>query len=96
MRIDLALTRLRLTKSRARAQQLAQSGQMRCNGTRVMRASHPLAVGDVLTLPTVHGAQVIAIVALPERRGPPAEARSHYRELDQSGETTIAGEERPL
>ena len=94
MRIDLVLCRLRLTRTRAQAQQLAQSGQVRCNGARVMRASHPVAVGHVLTLPSPRGVLVVAVDALPERRGPPAEARSHYRELDQTGETTIAGTER--
>lgn len=96
MRIDLALVRLRFVKTRSRAQELAESGLVRCNGVRVQRGSHPLATGDVLTLPGSHGARVIEVVALPERRGPPAEARSHYRELDQSGETAIAGGEAPL
>jgi ribosome-associated heat shock protein Hsp15 len=91
MRIDLALTRLRFVKTRSRAQALTEGGHVRCNGARVTRSSHALAVGDVLTLPTPHGVSVIEILALPDRRGPPAEARSHYRELDQNRESAIAG-----
>lgn len=93
MRVDLLLCRLRLAKTRSRAQQMAQSGLIRCNGVRVVRASHAVSVGDIVTLPAPGGANVIGITALPERRGPPAEARSHYRELDQHGETAIAGDE---
>lgn len=93
MRLDLALCRLRFVKTRSLAQDLAESGQVRCNGTRVVRASHTLRPGDVLTIPSSNGVRVVEIVALPERRGPPAEARSHYRELDRTGETAIADED---
>lgn len=90
MRIDLALCRLRFVKTRSRAQDMAESGMVRCNGSRVTRASHAVATGDVLTIPGPRQVQVIELIALPERRGPPAEARSHYRELDRNGETAIA------
>ena len=96
MRIDLALVRLRFARTRSRAQELAQGGLVRCNGVRVERASHPVAVGDVLTLPGRTGVRVVEVTALPDRRGPPTEARSHYRELDRNGETAIAGAEAPL
>lgn len=92
MRLDLALCRLRFVKTRSRAQDLAESGQVRCNGLRVLRASHALRAGDVLTFPVPGGVRVVEVLALPERRGPPDEARSHYRELDRTGETAIAGE----
>ncbi|MCA9974691.1 MAG: flippase-like domain-containing protein, partial [Anaerolineales bacterium] len=75
---------------------LAESGQVRCNGLRVTRASHALRPGDVLTFPVPAGVRVVEVLALPDRRGPPAEARSHYRELDQSGETAIAREDELL
>lgn len=93
MRLDLALCRLRFVKTRSRAQELAGSGQVRCNGLRVSRASHALNAGDVLTFPVSGGVRVVEVITLPDRRGPPAEARSHYRELDRSGETAIAGDE---
>lgn len=96
MRVDLLLCRLRFVKTRSRAQQLAESGQIRCNGLRILRPSHAIAIGDVLTIPGPAGVIVAAIIALPERRGPPLEARSHYRELDRHGETAIAGGEGPI
>lgn len=96
MRLDLLLCRLRFVRSRSRAQDLAQGGLIRCNGARVVRASHPVCAGDVLTLPGSAGPALVEILALPARRGPPAEARAHYRELDRTGESTIAGEPKPI
>lgn len=94
MRIDLLLCRLRMARTRGRAQQLAESGLVRCNGQRVIRSSHAVAAGDILTVPAAHGASVVEILSLPDRRGPPAEAHAHYRALDRTGETAIAGGER--
>jgi hypothetical protein len=44
-----------------------------------------VASGDVLTIPIGHGVQVLELLALPIRRGPAPEARSHYRVLDGTG-----------
>ncbi|VVT03631.1 S4 domain-containing protein [Erythrobacter sp. EC-HK427] len=82
MRLDLLLCRLRFAKSRSVAQSWIGEGHIRCNGERVIAASRAVGVGDVLTLPLGPHIAVIAIDSLPERRGPPAEARSHYRQLN--------------
>ncbi|MDE1468149.1 S4 domain-containing protein [Aurantiacibacter sp. D1-12] len=84
MRLDLLLVRLRFAKSRSVAQHWIEEAHMRCNGERVTRADLPVATGDVLTLPIGYTVRVIAIESLPARRGPAAEARSHYRELDRN------------
>ena len=91
MRLDLVLVRLRFAKSRTVAQRWIGEAHIRCNGQRVTSSTHPVAVGDVLTLPFPRSVQVIEILALPERRGPPAEARSCYRDLDGSRTIAIAG-----
>ncbi|GAC1414563.1 MAG: hypothetical protein NVSMB69_16630 [Novosphingobium sp.] len=82
MRIDKLLWFLRLAKSRKVAQQWAETGHIRRNGTRVDRAAQAVTVGDVLTVPL--GARVIAIrvLALPPRRGPAPEAQACYVRLD--------------
>ena len=49
-----------------------------------------IAVGDVLTIPRTSGVLVIRIEALPERRGPPAEARECYSLLDRAGTDPLA------
>ncbi|MEW9854725.1 RNA-binding S4 domain-containing protein [Novosphingobium sp. M1R2S20] len=82
MRIDKLLWYLRLARTRSVAQTLAEDGHMRLNGRRIDRAHQKVAAGDVLTLPTGTGVQVLELLALPTRRGPAPEARSLYRVLD--------------
>ena len=90
MRADLLLFRLRLAKSRAIAQARIAEAHMRLNGQRLSARDRQVCVGDVLTVPLLSGVQVIEILALPDRRGPPAEARSCYRVLDAGASIAIA------
>lgn len=90
MRIDRVLYRLRFCKSRSLAQRLVDAGHVRCNGIRVTRTSHAIAEGDVLTLPLGSIVRIVAVDALPARRGPAAEAHACYRDLDPASETAIA------
>lgn len=84
LRIDRLLFFLRLTKSRSLAQKWVEQGHMRVNGHRVSSAHYAVKVGDVLTLPPLlsgaTAARVLAIMAIPDRRGPAAEAQSCYCE----------------
>jgi ribosome-associated heat shock protein Hsp15 len=89
MRLDLLLCRLRFARSRAVAQRWIGEGHMRSNGARVTRSDLAVTAGDVLTLPAARGVKVIAIDTLPDRRGPAAEARAHYRELDAASPFAI-------
>lgn len=91
MRIDLLLTRLRFARSRSIAQAQVAPGHIRCNGTRITRPNCAVNAGDVLTLPMGRAVRVIEILALPERRGPPAEAQACYRVLDAGASIAIAG-----
>ena len=95
MRIDRLLWQLRLVKTRALAQALVATGHARRNGERVLRASLDVRAGDVLTLPLRSGVRVIEVLAMPVRRGPPAEARACYRMLDEGAETAIAPPDTP-
>ncbi len=91
MRLDLLLVRLRFAKSRTVAQRWIEEGHIRCNAARVTRSDHGVGIDDVLTLPIGRSVRVIAIEALPERRGPAKEARMHYRDLDAGRSIAIAG-----
>lgn len=82
LRIDLFLWQARLAKTRPAAQALATQGHVRLNGRRVERAHVPVRAGDVLTLPANGPAKVIRILALPTRRGPPAEALALYSTVE--------------
>ncbi len=92
MRIDRLLWSLRLATSRSFAQQWARAGHIRLNGRRVTKPSVAIAEGDVLTLPMRTHVRVIEILALPERRGPAAEAQACYRVLDAGAAIAIAGQ----
>lgn len=93
MRLDRLLVYLRLARTRSRAAELIEEGHLRLNGARVQRGRDVVGVGDVLTIPWENGVRLVEILALPERRGAPEVARSHYRELDRSGENAIATEQ---
>ena len=90
MRIDLALCRLRFVRTRSAARRLVECGHLRLNGTRVERISRDVAAGDVLTIPRKSGVVVIRIETLPDRRGPPEEARACYSPLDRAGTDPLA------
>jgi ribosome-associated heat shock protein Hsp15 len=90
MRIDKLLWFLRLAKTRSAAQALVGQGHIRLNGKRVERIAQAVAEGDVLVLPLAHAVIVIELLALPARRGPPAEAQSCYRALDERAANPIA------
>ncbi len=93
MRIDRLLVRLRFVRTRSLAQRLIGSGHLRCNGTRVVRPSHSVAPGDVVTLPLGGAVKLVEVVTLPARRGPAAEAQACYRMLDGHGQSAIAAGE---
>ena len=79
----------RLTgKSRTLAQGLVDAGHLRIGGKRVAKPSEPIRVGSILVLPLRGRVRIIEVLRLPDRRGPPAEARTCYREIDEATPTT--------
>ena len=93
MRLDKLLWFLRFTRTRPLAQALAETGHLRLNGRRIERSAQAVGVGDVLVLPLPAGVRVIEILALPQRRGPAAEAQGCYRVLDAAPANPIAAGE---
>ena len=82
LRLDKFLWFARIVKTRSLAQALAEQGRIRIAGRVVDRAHAPVRVGDVLSF-AVHGkVRVLRVEALPTRRGPPAEARLLYEEIE--------------
>ena len=85
-RIDVWLHRARFAKTRAAAARLVSEGGVRVvrdGASRVLdRASTEVAVGDALLLPLRGTVRTVRIEGLGERRGPAAEARQLYSELD--------------
>lgn len=81
LRLDKFLWFARIVKTRALAQELVENGRIRLSGRVVERAAAPVRVGDVLSFALRGKVRVLRVEALPVRRGPAAEARSHYCEL---------------
>jgi ribosome-associated heat shock protein Hsp15 len=88
-RLDKWLWFARLLKSRTSAAQLIEGGKVRVNRIRVVKPSHPVQRGDVLTLVLRGRVLVLKVLAGGKRRGPPPEARLLYEPIeDQAGEAT--------
>jgi len=85
-RVDVWLFRARLAKTRAEAARLVSEGGVRLvhNGQarRLAKPSAEVAPGDVLVVPGPIGVQAIEVRALGDRRGPAAEARGLYGQVE--------------
>ena len=81
MRIDRFLFFIRLAKSRTLTQAVIADGHVRVDGRRVEKPSEEVRVGSIVALPLNDRVRVLRVVALPQRRGPAAEARDCYEEL---------------
>jgi ribosome-associated heat shock protein Hsp15 len=89
MRLDRFLWFARIVKTRPFAQALAVGGHCRIDGRRVDRAAAPVRVGNVLTFADHRGqVRALRIALLPQRRGPPAEARACYIDLANVSQAT--------
>jgi ribosome-associated heat shock protein Hsp15 len=87
LRVDRFLHCIRLVKSRSLARGLIETGHVRIDGKRVVKASETVRPGSIVALPLGARVRILRVVALPVRRGPAAEARTCYEELGIDGET---------
>lgn len=85
IRIDRLLVYLRFARTRSAAQAMVAAHALRCNRKHVLRGAEQARIGDILTIATGDSVQVIELLSLPDRRGPPIQARSHYHEVDGAG-----------
>lgn len=92
-RLDKWLWRARIYKTRSIAAAAVAGGKVRVNGVRTLKPGYGLKIGDVLTVSrSGRGGLVLTLLALGDRRGPAAEARTLYEEL--SGQAAGASEAR--
>jgi ribosome-associated heat shock protein Hsp15 len=85
VRIDRYLHCIRLVKSRTLAQAVIEAGHVRIDGKRVEKPSDEVRVGSIIGLPLHGRVRILKVLNLPQRRGPAAEARLCYEELDVDG-----------
>ncbi len=81
-RLDKWLWSARFFKSRTGAAALCAEGKIRMSGRVISKAHVTVRVGDVLTFPLGRYIRVVKVLALAERRGPAAEARGLYEDLN--------------
>lgn len=84
MRIDKFLYFARLTRTRSAAQAVVAAGHLRLDGKRIERDAQAVTAGQVLTLPRGDRVVALRILALPLRRGPPAEAAACLEDANVS------------
>jgi len=80
-RIDKWLWHARMVRTRGDAAKLTEAGHVRLNGKRVAASSHPVRVGDVLTVALDRAVRVVEVQGFCARRGAAALARSLYRDI---------------
>lgn len=84
LRLDKWLWHARFYKSRALAARVCETRRIRVNGMVVGKAHYLLRTGDTLTFVWNDRVRIVRVVALGSRRGPAAEARELYLEIDVS------------
>lgn len=82
LRLDKWLWYARFLKSRSLATRLCARGKVRVNANTSIKPHHALKPGDVLTFFLAGHVRVIEVKALATRRGPAADARTLYEDLE--------------
>ncbi|MCV2865153.1 RNA-binding S4 domain-containing protein [Defluviimonas sp. WL0075] len=90
IRIDKWLWQARFFKSRTLAAERVAAGAVRLNGQRLFKPAHPVGAGDVLTFAQGGVIRVVRVLAAGTRRGPAAEARLLYADLDEPDDPALA------
>lgn len=80
-RIDKWLFFARVVKSRSLAAKLVQAGRLRVNRGKIEQPSHPVKVGDTLTITLDRRILIYRVLNPGTRRGPAQEARQLYEDL---------------
>jgi len=87
-RADVWLWRARFFKTRSLAAKFVDEGRVRLTRagaeSRIDKCARPVRVGDQLVFAVGGRLIAVAVEALGERRGPPAEARTLYSALPSS------------
>jgi ribosome-associated heat shock protein Hsp15 len=82
LRLDKWLFQARFFRARSLAAAVVEGGDVRLNGQRVGKPAQAVGAGDVLTFAQGGRIRVVRVLALGDRRGPAAEARTLFADLD--------------
>jgi ribosome-associated heat shock protein Hsp15 len=84
-RLDKWLWHVRFYKTRSLASAALRGGKAQLNGERV-KPAHPVRIGDRVSVALQGIVAEFAVLGMPTRRGPAAEAQSQYAETPQSAQ----------
>jgi ribosome-associated heat shock protein Hsp15 len=87
-RLDKWLWHVRFYKTRSLATAAIQGGKAHLNGERV-KPAHRVRVGDFVSLTLQGIVAEFQVLGTPPRRGPAAEAQTHYAETPQSAQRRV-------
>ena len=87
-RLDKWLWHCRFFKSRSLAREAIAGGKVHLNADRV-KPAHRVRVGDTLSLSLQGIVAEFEVLGLPQRRGPAAEAQSHFLETPASAQRRL-------
>jgi ribosome-associated heat shock protein Hsp15 len=90
-RIDKWLWNARMVRTRTGAAALAEAGYVRLNGKRITAASHPVRLGDVVTVALDRTIRVVRVEAVSERRGTAPAARALYSDMTSNPPAAVSG-----
>ncbi|MCB2095758.1 MAG: RNA-binding S4 domain-containing protein [Rhodobacteraceae bacterium] len=90
IRIDKWLWHARFFKTRSLAAAIVAKGGLRINGVKTTKPGHSVGPGDVLTFRQDRQVRVIRVLGCAARRGPAAEARQLYDDLEPQDDS-LAG-----
>jgi ribosome-associated heat shock protein Hsp15 len=87
-RIDKWLWHARMVRTRGDASALTEAGFVRLNGQRVIAPSHPVRLGDVVTLSLDRAVRVIRVDGFCDKRQDAPAARALYHDMSKGSERT--------
>ncbi|HEY5305386.1 MAG TPA: S4 domain-containing protein [Pseudolabrys sp.] len=87
-RIDKWLWHARMVRTRSDASALTEAGFVRLNGQRVTAPSHPVRLGDVVTLALNRAVRVIRVEGFCDKRQNAPAALALYRDMSKGSERT--------
>jgi ribosome-associated heat shock protein Hsp15 len=80
-RLDKWLVYARFAKHRSTASELIETGKVRLNKERVLKCSHTVKPGDVLTIAVGQNIKVARVLGEAERRGPASSVSQLYQDI---------------
>lgn len=83
IRLDKWLWHARFFKTRSLANKHVTAGHLRVNGSKALKPSQNVSVGDVLIFAQGNWIRTVRVAALSERRGPAPEAQLLYEDMSE-------------